>query len=129
MALGLEAVTANTFRTLGLGATAFATALAGLVALIGWANAPLQEAPSAALPLAVAGIALLVAAALMTASKRPDLVELLLAGLAAGAFAVILAEIEAQAAVTPDHYGSLWIPIALGGLLIAFRAFGRPSKD
>ena len=43
-------MTPDSFRVLGLGATAFATALAALVALIGAANAPLQEAPSSGLP-------------------------------------------------------------------------------
>ena len=118
----------ETFRIVGLHATTVATALAALIALVGAANAPVQEAPSSGFPLAVAGIALLVVAALMAASKRPDLVELVLAGLAAGAFGIILAEIEALTSVTPDHYGSLWIPIAVGGLFVAFRAFGQRSR-
>ena len=118
----------ETFRIVGLHATTVATAVAALIALVGAANAPVQEAPSSGFPLAVAGIALLVVAALMATSKRPDLVELVLAGLAAGAFGIVLAEIEALTSVTPDHYGSLWMPIALGGLFIAFRAFGQRSR-
>ena len=120
-------MTLDSFRVLGLGATAFATALAGLVALIGSANASVQEAPSSGLPLAVAGASLLLAAVLMMASKRSDLVQLILGGLAAGSFGIVAEEISALAAVTPDHYQGLWIPMALGGLLIAFRAFGRPA--
>jgi hypothetical protein len=115
----------NGLRVWGLRLTAVATVLAGLIALIGSANAPVQEAPTSGFPLAIAGVALLVVAALMATSKRPDLVQLLLAGLAAGAFGIVLAEIEALTAITPDHYGSLWIPIALGGLLVAFRAFDQ----
>jgi uncharacterized membrane protein YczE len=118
-----------TVRIFGLGATAVATALAGLVALVGSANPAVEEAPSSGFPLAVAGIALLVVAALIAMSRRPDLVQLVLAGLIAGAFGIVLAEIEALTAVTPDHYGSLWIPMALGGLLIAFRAFGPRSRE
>jgi uncharacterized membrane protein HdeD (DUF308 family) len=97
-------------RIWGLGVTAVATVLAGLVALIGAANAPVQEAPTSGFHLGVAGIALLVVAALMATSKRPDLVELVLAGLAAGAFGIVLAEFEALASVTPDHYGSHGFP-------------------
>ena len=104
--------------------------MAAFVSLIGAANASNGEAPSSGYPLAVAGIALLAAAALMAISKRPDLVELILVGLAAGAFGIVVAEIDALTAISPDHYGSLWMPIALGALLIAFRAFGRsPTQD
>lgn len=63
------------------------------------------------------------------ASKRPDLVQLILGGLAAGSFGIVAQEISALAAVTPEHDQGLWIPIALGGLLIAFRAFGRRPPE
>jgi hypothetical protein len=54
---------------------------------------------------------------------RSDLVEVILGGLAGGSFGVTLAEMSAQAATIPDHYKSLWVPAALGALLVAFLAF------
>jgi H+/Cl- antiporter ClcA len=58
-----------------------------------------------------------------------DLVEVILGGLAAGTFGVAFAEMSAQAATIEDHYKSLWIPMLLGGLLVAFLACRPPRSD
>jgi uncharacterized membrane protein YsdA (DUF1294 family) len=64
----------------------------------------------------------------MLASVRSDLIELILGGLAGGAFGVTLAEMSAQATTVEDHYKSLWVPVALAVLFVAYLAF-RPDGE
>ncbi len=117
------------FRRWGTRLTSVATAALGLTSLLGSPSASTGVAPSLAIPFALAGAALVVAAALMWLEWRADLVELILGGLAAGTFGVALAEMSAQAATIDDHYKSLWIPMLLGSLLVSFLACRPPRPD
>jgi len=65
----------------------------------------------------------------MVVEARSDLVELILGGLAAGAFGVTLAEMSAQAATIDDHYKSLWVPAMLASLLLSYLASRSPRGD
>jgi hypothetical protein len=104
------------------------TGLAGAAAVLAGAYPHGGVATSLTVPLALAGIGLLVAAALMLASIRSDLIELILGGLAGGAFGVTLAEMSAQATTIENHYKSLWVPVALAVLLVAYLASGPTRR-
>ena len=105
-----------------------ATGLAGGTAVLAGVYAQAGPAPSLTVPFGLAGIGLLVAAGLMVASIRSDVIELILGGLAGGAFGVTLAEMSSQATTLADHYKSLWVPVALGVLFVAYLAF-RPDTE
>jgi hypothetical protein len=113
----------------GLRATFAATALAGVVALLTSLSSRNGDAPSLAAPFLLAGIALVMASALIYLGLRSDLVEIILGGLAGGSFGVTLAEMSAQALSIPDHYKSLWVPTSIAALLVAFLAFKGDSPD
>lgn len=116
-------------RVWGLRVTATATAGGGIVGLLSAAAAARGEVPSLTGPFAIAGVGLLIAAALMAAEVRVDLVEVLLGGLVGGSFGVTLAELSAQALTVDDHYKSLWVPAVIGALLVSFIAFRAPDSD
>jgi hypothetical protein len=107
--------------------TSLATVAAAGVALASAAYANGGGTPSLALPFAISGLGLLVAAGLMMNGIRAELVEIILGGLAGGSFGVSLAEMSAQAASIPDHYKSLWVPAVLAALLVSFLAFRSGS--
>jgi len=109
--------------------TALATTVAAAIALLTAASSVTSPAPSLGAPFALAGLGLLVAAGLMVTEARSDLIELILGGLAAGAFGVPLAEMSAQAATIDDHYKSLWVPTVLASLLLSYLASRSPSGD
>jgi hypothetical protein len=110
-------------QTWGLRVTAVATGLAGAEGLVASGYSLQGPTPSLAMPLALAGLGLLVASVMMLIPARAELVEIILGGLAGGSFGVTLAEMSAQAATIQDHYKSLWVPAVLAALLVSFLAF------
>ena len=100
-------------------------AVAAATALSASVTAITGQAPSLSAPFLASGLALALASALSWWEIRHDLVEVLLGGLAAGAFGITLAEVSAQALTIPDHYKSLWIAMVMSALFVAHLAFRK----
>jgi hypothetical protein len=68
-------------------------------------------------PFVLTGLALMLAGALAILARREQLVTGILAGMAAAAFAMSLAELTLHNAGDPSRYDSLWVPSVLAVLL------------
>jgi hypothetical protein len=105
--------------------TSFAVGVAAATAIASYFTARSGDAPSLAIPFLLSGLALAVASVCIWLEVRDDLVQAILGAMAAGSFGITLAEMSAQAVLIPDHYKSLWVPMALAGCLVAYRIFRR----
>lgn len=124
---GLRELELGQIRRLGLLATSAATGVAAVGAIAAAVTAASGQAPSLTVPFLLSGSGLLLASAFTWFDIRRDIVEVVLGGVAAGSFGITLAEMSAQAMTIADHYKSLWIPMAIGTLLVVYLVFSRIS--